>query len=101
MMQKRKSYLSLLLASFLLLFTYSFATAQTYEISFENKDVPRCVTADMSIFVTNDTPLGAFEAIFQVGGDFTGFSVDLTTLPFSTSRCINLVSLSQSLQRKY
>jgi hypothetical protein len=89
MMQKRKSYLSLLLASFLLLFTYSFATAQTYEISFENKDVPRCVTADMSIYVTNDTPLGAFEAIFEVGGDFTGFSVDLATLPFSTNVTID------------
>jgi hypothetical protein len=85
MMQKRKSYLSLLLASFLLLFTYSFATAQTYEISFENKDVPRCVTANMSIYVTNDNPLGAFEVIFEVDGDFTGFSVDPNlSLPFSS-----------------
>jgi len=89
MMQKRKSYLSLLLASFLLLFTYSFATAQTYEISFENKDVPRCVTADMSIYVTNDEPLGAFEAIFEVGGDFSSFSVDVATLPFSSSLTVN------------
>ena len=84
MMQKRKSYLSLLLASFLLLFTYSFATAQTYEISFEDKTVPRCVTADMSVYVTNDEPLGAFEIIFEVGGDFDSYDVTMSTLPMST-----------------
>jgi len=94
MMQKRKSYLSLLLASFLLLFSYSLATAQT--ISFENKDVPRCVTADMSIYVDNAVPLGAFEAIFEVGGDFTGFTVDVASLPFSSTLIIdgNIVRLS-------
>jgi hypothetical protein len=87
MMQKRKSYLSLLLASFLLLFSYSLVTAQT--ISFENKDVPRCVTADMSIYVDNTAPLAAFEAIFEVGGDFTGFTVDVADLPFSTTLIID------------
>lgn len=84
-MQKRKSYLSLLLASFLLLFTYSFAAAQDYSISFENKDVPRCVTADMSVYVTSIDNLGAFEAIFAVSGNFTSFSFDVATLPFSTN----------------
>jgi len=96
MMQKRKSYLSLLLASFLLLFSISLATAQTYEISFENKDVPRCITADMSIYVESDVPLGAFEAIFEVGGDFTGYSVSVADLPFSSTLIIdgNIVRLS-------
>ena len=88
-MQKRKSYLSLLLASFLLLFTYSFATAQTYEISFEGgidgKDVPRCVTADQSVYVQSDELLGAFEVIFEVGGDFDSYSFTPAALPFSTS----------------
>jgi hypothetical protein len=77
MMQKRKSYLSLLLASFLLLFTFSFATAQVYEISFEDKPVPRCAEIDMSIYVTNDAALGAFEIIFEVGGDFDSYGVEL------------------------
>ena len=96
-MQKRKSYLSLLLASFLLLFTYSFATAQTGEISFEGgidgKDVPRCVTADQSVYVTSDVALGAFEVIFEVDGDFTGFSFTpaqaIIDHPMSTSLAID------------
>ena len=84
-MQKRKSYLSLLLASFLLLFTYSFAAAQTYEISFEDKTVPRCFSADMNVYVTSDVDdLGAFEAIFEVAGDFTSFTVStMPTPPFT------------------
>lgn len=92
-MQKRKSYLSLLLASFLLLFTYSFAAAQTYEISFEGgidgKDVPRCVTADMSVFITSDDPLAGFEVIFEVGGDFTDFSVTMNSLPLTTDYVVD------------
>ncbi|MCP4704885.1 MAG: T9SS type A sorting domain-containing protein [candidate division Zixibacteria bacterium] len=89
MMQKRKSYLSLLLASFLLLFTYSFASAQDYEISFENKDVPRCVTADMSVYVTSIDNLGAFEAIFEVGGDFSSFTFTEAALTLSTTTIID------------
>jgi len=89
-MQKRKSYLSLLLASFLLLFTYSFATAQTYEISFANNTVPRCVTADMDIYVTNDQPLGAFEIIFEVGGDFDSYNVTMATLPATMSTFVEM-----------
>jgi hypothetical protein len=36
----------------------------------------------MSVYVTNDAPLGAFELIFEVGGDFDSYDVTMSpTLP--------------------
>jgi hypothetical protein len=79
MMQKRKLSLSLILASFLLIFCYSFGSAQ--EVQFEQKTVPYC--ADVYMSVTVDTPedLAAFEVIFEVSGDFQNYDVSLTN-PF-------------------
>jgi hypothetical protein len=76
MMQKRKLSLSLILASFLLIFCYSFGSAQ--EVQFEQKTVPYC--ADVYMSVTVDTPedLAAFEVIFEVSGDFQSYDVSLT-----------------------
>jgi len=74
-MQKRTLSLSLLLASLLLIFSYSFASAQS--ISFEDKTVPYCSDAYMNITVTSGVDLSAFEVIFEVSGDFASFDVAL------------------------
>ena len=82
-MQKRTLYLSLLLASFLLVFTYSFGAAQT--VTFESKNVPRCSDVILNITVNTPQPLSAFEIIFTYAGNYTGtptanFSSGLTFL---------------------
>ena len=69
-MQKRTLYSSLLLASFLLVFTFSFGSAQT--VTFESKNVPRCSDVILNITVNTTQPLSAFEIVFTNGGDFTG-----------------------------
>ena len=74
-MQKRKLSLSLLLASFLLLFSYSFALGQS--VTFQDKTVPRCADVYMNVTIDNPTDLAAFEVIFEVAGDFSGFDVAL------------------------
>jgi len=82
MMQKRTLY-SLLLASLLLVFAFSFATAQT--VTFQSKTVPRCATTILNISVTTPEPLSAFEIVFSLSGSYSNFSVNfdagLTALP--------------------
>ena len=87
MMQKRKLSLSLILASFLLIFCYSFGSAQ--EVQFEEKTVPYC--ADVYMNVTVDTPedLNAFEVIFEVSGDFQSYDVTLAD-PFPVAMFTHL-----------
>ena len=86
-MQKRKLSLSLILASFLLIFCYSFGSAQ--EVQFEEKTVPYC--ADVYMNVTVDTPeeLNAFEVIFEVSGDFQSYDVTLAD-PFPVAMFTHL-----------
>ncbi len=74
-MQKSKLSLSLILASFLLIFSYSLSSAQS-SVSFEDKTVPYCADVYMNVTVSTPTDLGAFEVIFEVGGDFTSFDVN-------------------------
>lgn len=69
-MQKRTLYLSLLLASLLLVFSYSFASAQS--VTFETKNVARCSDVFINITVNSPVSLSAFELVFTIGGDFTG-----------------------------
>jgi len=76
-MQKSKLSLSLILASFLLIFSYSLSSAQS--VSFEDKTVPYCADVFMNVTVSTPTDLGAFEVIFEVGGDFASFDVDFST----------------------
>ena len=82
MMQKRTLY-SLLLASLLLVFAFSFATAQT--VTFQSKTVPRCATTILNISVTTPEPLSAFEIVFTLSGVYSNFSVNfdgtLSALP--------------------
>lgn len=81
-MQKRTLY-SLLLASLLLVFAFSFATAQT--VTFQSKTVPRCATTILNITVNTPEPLSAFEIVFTLSGNYSNFSVNfdagLTALP--------------------
>ena len=72
-MQKSKLSLSLILASFLLIFSYSFAWSQS--VSFEDKDVPYCAEVYMNVTVSTPVELAAYEVIFEVSGDFTAFDV--------------------------
>lgn len=75
-MQKSKLSLSLILASFLLIFSYSLASAQS--VSFQDKTVPYCAEVYMNVTVSTPDALGAFEVIFEVGGDFTSFDVNFS-----------------------
>jgi hypothetical protein len=83
MVQKRKLALSLILASFLVFFMYSFASAQS--VSFENKTVPFCADVYVNVSVETPVALGAFEVIFQVSGSYQTFDVTMAaTLPQMT-----------------
>jgi len=84
MMQKSKLSLFLILTSFLLIFSYSLATAQS--VTFENKTVPYCADVFMNVTVSSPVDLAAFEVIFEVSGDFASYSVALSgTLPQMTT----------------
>jgi len=71
MMQKRNLY-SLLLISFILVFAFSFANAQTVE--FESKTVARCETSVLNVSVNTTGDVSAVEVVFEVrstnGGAF-------------------------------
>jgi len=64
MMQKR-STLSLLLISFILVFALS---ASANQVSFEGKTVARCETNVLNVTVDNLTDVGAVEVVFEVTG---------------------------------
>jgi hypothetical protein len=72
MMQKRTLYLSLLLVSFLLVFGFSFATAQT--VTIESKTLPRCVNAVLNVTVDNPADLSAFEIVLALNGNYSNLS---------------------------
>ena len=63
-MQKR-STLSLLLISFILVFALSVSAQQ---VSFESKTVARCETQVLNITVDNPTDVGAVEVVFEITG---------------------------------
>jgi len=64
MMQKR-STLSLLLISFILVFAL---TASAQQVTFESKTVARCETQVLNVTVDNPTDVGAVEVVFEVTG---------------------------------
>ena len=72
MMQKRTLSISLLLASFILVFGFASVSAQTVE--FQDKTVQRCT--DILVNVTVDSPddLSGLELVFEVSGDYTSAS---------------------------
>jgi hypothetical protein len=74
MMQKRTLYLSLLLASLLLVFGFSFAAAQT--VTIESKTLPRCVDAVLNVTVDNPADLSAFEIILAMNGTYSGLTFE-------------------------
>lgn len=76
-MQKSKLSLSLILATFLLIFSYSLSSAQS--VTFEDKTVPYCADVYMNVTVSTQVELGAFEVIFEVSGDFTAFDVSFAS----------------------
>lgn len=71
-MQKRTLSISLLLASFILVFGFVSASAQT--VTFQDKTVQRC--KDILVNVTVDSPddLSGLELVFEVSGDYTSAS---------------------------
>jgi hypothetical protein len=75
MMQKRTIYLSLLLASLLLVFAFSFASAQSVSIQ-SKTNLPRCSDVVLNITVDNPDPLSAFEVILALNGPYTNLSVN-------------------------
>lgn len=81
-MQKRKLTISLLLASFLLVFGFSYSVAQ--EVTFQSKSVQRCTDVILNVTINSPTDLSAFELVFQVSGDYTSvafnFAGGLTVL---------------------
>jgi hypothetical protein len=73
MMQKRTLYLSLLLVSCLLLFGFSYASAQT--VTFQSKTAPRCADVTLNITATSPEDLSAIELVFEITGDYDGTPV--------------------------
>lgn len=73
-MQKRTIYLSLLLASFLLVFAYSFATAQS--VTIQSKSVNRCSDVILDITVNNPSDISAFEVILALDGSYSNLTVN-------------------------
>jgi hypothetical protein len=76
MMKKTNFYYSFLLVACLLLFGFSFASAQT--VTFQSKTAPRCSDVVLNVTITSPQELSAWEAIFQINGDYTSFSVAFT-----------------------
>ena len=77
MMQKRKLTISLLLASFLLVFGFSYSVAQ--EVTFQSKNVQRCTDVILNVTIDSPTDLSAFELVFQVSGDYTSVAFDFAS----------------------
>jgi hypothetical protein len=77
MMQKRTLYLSLLLVSCLLLFGFSYASAQT--VTFQGKTVQRCTDVTLNITVTSPDELSAIELVFEITGDYSSPVVDFAS----------------------
>lgn len=73
-MQKRTLYISLLLVSCLLFFGLSSSFAQT--VTFQSKTAYRCNQVILNVTVESQTPLSAFELVFEVTGDYSSMSVD-------------------------
>ena len=80
MMQKRTLYLSLLLASLLLVFGFTNAAAQT--VTIESKAYDRCVDAVLNVTVDNPADLSAFEIILTMNGNYSGLSFQWATTGF-------------------
>jgi len=76
MMQKRTIYLSLLLASFILVFAYSFAFSQNSVLVESKSNLPRCSDVILDITVTNATDISAFEIILTLNGSYSNLSVN-------------------------
>jgi len=76
-MQKRKLTISLLLASFLLVFGFSYSVAQ--EVTFQSKNVQRCTDVILNVTIDSPTDLSAFELVFQVSGDYTSVAFDFAS----------------------
>ena len=76
MMQKRTIYLSLLLASFLLVFAYSFAFSQNSVVVQSKSNLPRCSDVILNVTVNNATDISAFEIILALNGSYSNLSVN-------------------------
>ena len=76
-MQKRTLYISLLLVSCLLLFGFSYASAQT--VTFQPKTVSRCDTTVVNITVDYTGELSAVEVIFEASGAYSSIDVDFAS----------------------
>jgi len=76
MMQKRTIYLSLLLASFFLVFAYSFAFAQNSVVVQSKSNLPRCSDVVLNVTVNNATDISAFEIILTLDGSYSNLSVN-------------------------
>ena len=85
MMQKRTIYLSLLLASFLLVFAYSSGYTQNSVVVESKSNLPRCSDVILNVTVNNTTDISAFEIILTLDGSYSNLSVNfdagLTVLP--------------------
>jgi len=81
MMQKRTLYLSLLLVSFLLVFGFSFAIAQT--VTIESKTLPRCTNAILNVTVDNPADLSAFEIVLALNGNYSNLSFAFASSGFT------------------
>ncbi len=75
-MQKRTIYLSLLLASFFLVFAYSFAFAQNSVVVQSKSNLPRCSDVVLNVTVNNATDISAFEIILTLDGSYSNLSVN-------------------------